>query len=274
MTNFYEKIEDYLLKNLSERDIISFENALKNDKLLVQETENQRFVIETLKQSALRKQVEANLEKAKQTQTATITPMRWSKAAAFVGVVLTAGLFYFLVQKPNNQQDITKNTTPNTIDTIVQKPIIEQPKVKDWLVEKPTPSKKQQLADVPKTKNQAEPESGIRAIEDNQKTKGQTLAEMFFEKPNLQSIENQEDKTNFDAGISFLQEKKYEDAGRNFLKINEESTIYAEAQWFLALSLLARDRYQTAMNILEDISKDNENPFQAKAKKLYSELLE
>ncbi len=274
MTNFYEKIEDYLWKNLSKQDKISFENALKNDKLLVQETENQRFVIETLKQSALRKQVEANLEKAKQTQTATIIPMRWSKAAAFVGVVSTVGSLYFLTQKPDNQQDITKNTTPNMVDTIVQKPIIEQPKVKDWLVEKPTSSKKQQLADVPKTKNQVEPESGIRAIEDNQKTKGQTLAEMFFEKPTLQSIDNQEDKINFDAGISFLQEKKYEDAGRNFLKINEESAIYAEAQWFLALSLLARDRYQTAMNILEDISKDNENPFQAKAKKLWNELLE
>jgi TolA-binding protein len=81
-------------------------------------------------------------------------------------------------------------------------------------------------------------------------------------------------KTNFDAGVSFLQQKKYEDAGRSFLKIKEESTVYAQSQWFFALSLLARDRYDTAKNILEDISNDGKNPFQEKAKILYSEILE
>jgi hypothetical protein len=272
MINFYEKIEDYLSNSLNEEDKNAFEKALQNDQQLVQETENQRFVIETLKQSALRAQVEANLAKAKHTQTATIAPMRWSKAAAVIGVLFSTGLAFWLMQKPNNQQDTVKIETPAVIDTVVQKPTPEQPKVKDWLEEKPTAPKKQQLADVPKIHHTTEPESHVRDITDNQKTKGQTLAEQFFQTPILQNIDNQEDKNNFDAGISFLQQKKYEDAGRSFLKIKEESNIYAQSQWFFALSLLARDRYDTAKNILEDISYDEKNPFQEKAKDLMGQL--
>lgn len=274
MNNFYEKIEDYLSNSLSEQDKNLFEQALKNDKQLAQQTENQRFLIETLKQSALRERVQTNLEKAKKSQTATIFPMQLHKAAAVIGVLLSVSVIYFLIQKPNNQQDTTQIITPSTIDTTSKKPIIEQEQVKDWLVEKPKSPKKEQIAHVPKSNNPIEPESNIRNIEDTQKSKGQTLSEMFFEKPIPQNIDNQEDKTNFDAGISFLQKKKYEDAGRKFLKMNEESAIYKQSQWFLALSLLARDRYQTAINILEDISKDDKNPYQAKAKELYNELLE
>jgi hypothetical protein len=194
MINFYEKIEDYLSNSLNEEDKNAFEKALQNDKQLVQETENQRFVIETLKQSALRTQVEANLVKANQTQTATIAPMRWSKAAAVIGVFFSVGLAFWLMQKTNNQQDTVKIETPAVIDTVVQKPSPEQPKVKDWLEEKPVAPKKQQLADVPKIHHPTEPESHVRDITDNQKTKGQTLAEQFFQTPILQNIDNQEDQ--------------------------------------------------------------------------------
>lgn len=274
MNNFYEHIEDYLLGNLALQDKKSFENELLKDKNLQQEVDNQRFVIESLQQSALREKVKANLVEAKkETSVRSIAPMQWQKAAAMIGVIVSVGVAYWVTRPTEKQADIVvvQPNTPSKIDTPAQPTkIIETPKEKDWLKPETSPKKKEQLADVTIKKNPLEmPESGVRDIQNTEKSKGLTLAERFFENSS-NNIANEDLKT----GIQFFKEKKYEAASKSLLKIEEESPVYGESQWYLALSLLARDRYQTAMNILDDISKDEKNPHQAKAKELWSELLE
>ena len=278
MNNFYENIEDYLAEKLSAADKISFEKELSQNENIRQSVDNQRNVIMLLQQSKLREQVKRNLEEAKkEARVVSIAPMQQlRKVAAVVGVVFALGITYWAFQKPTVNNDVVQQpTVPTTIDTASQKNTpIETPKVKDWLQEEKKPvQKKTQVAQIEIKDNLFhEPESHVRGVEDTQKSKGLSLCENYFEIPTSQRIENQQDSTNFYNGISFLKNKKYEDASRSFLKIEEESPIYGESQWFFALSLLARERYDTAKNILEDIAKQEKNQYQTKAKAVLNGL--
>jgi hypothetical protein len=278
MINFYEHIEDYLADNLSQADKDAFEAQLKDDNELAQSVDNQRNVIQLLRQSKLREQVQRNLAEAqKEATVVAIRPVQqWAKAAAIAGVIVTAGMAIWLLQKPSNQSDIAQQpTTPTTIDTLSQKNNpSETPKVKDWkMEEKKSPSNHTQLADAPTKPNKfQEPESGVRSVGETNKSKGLLLCESFFEKSILQNTDNQQDKLNFNQGIIFLEQKNYEEASRTLLKIEETSAIFGKSQWFLALSLLARERYDTAKSMLEDIAKDEKNEYQPKAKKILEKL--
>ena len=278
MNNFYEYIEDYLAEKLSAADKISFEKELSQNENLRQSVDNQRNVIALLQQAKLREQVKRNLEEAKkEARIVSIAPMQQlRKVAAVVGVVFALGITYWVFQKSATNNDVViQPTVPTSIDTASQKNTpIETPKVKDWLQEeKKSAQKKTQVAQTEIKNNPFhEPESHVRGVEDTQKSKGLSLCEHYFEIPTSQRIENQQDSTNFYNGISFLKNKKYEDASRSFLKIREESLIYGESQWFFALSLLARERYDSAKNILEDIAKQEKNKYQKKAKAVLNGL--
>jgi hypothetical protein len=265
MNNFYEKIEDYLLENLSEQEKISFEAQLAQDEKLKQDVDNQRIIIETLRQSKLRAKVATNLIKAKaESQNRSIAPMQWSKAAAIVGIISMVGIGYWLSRPSNQNTDVAlQPTTPINIDTVSQKAIpAATPKVKDWLKEETEPKKKNtQLADIQPIKNKyQEPESGL------------LLTEQFFGATNENYQGVSTDSSNLQIGINFLTQKKYEDASRSLLKIEEESPVFGESQWFLALSFLARERYDAAKNILEDIAKQEKSKHQEKAKKILEKL--
>jgi hypothetical protein len=277
MNNFYEKIEDYLLENLSEQEKISFEAQLAQDEKLKQDVDNQRIIIETLRQSKLRAKVATNLIKAKaESQNRSIAPMQWSKAAAIVGIISMVGIGYWLSRPSNQNTDVAlQPTTPINIDTVSQKAIpAATPKVKDWLKEETEPKKKNtQLADIQPIKNKyQEPESGLRDIKDSEKSKGLLLTEQFFGATNENYQGVSTDSSNLQIGINFLTQKKYEDASRSLLKIEEESPVFGESQWFLALSFLARERYDAAKNILEDIAKQEKSKHQEKAKKILEKL--
>jgi hypothetical protein len=269
MNNYFEYIEDYLDGFLLDDELINFETELKGNKELQESVENQKKIRSALKQIRLRNKVKGNFEDVKKLG----KPSRFSFfriAAVFIGLIAVTGLGLWLVNN-NLNKDVLVDTIPAKKDSVeIVKPL---DKILDSQIsEDPKFEKYNYIADNSNSENLNFPESATRGLKSTKKSKNQLLADEFFKAPPTYKFYYHQDTVSLLKGIKFFENKKFEDASGSFLSIDENSPMFEDAQWYLALSLLARERYDTLFPLLEDIASQINNPHREKAIQLLEKL--
>jgi hypothetical protein len=263
------EIEKYLDNELSAAEKEQFEQQLKNDKALNEEVELQKALRKTLQQMALREKVQRNFSELKAKQH---KPQRqiYRIAATFLGLCFVIGIIYWATQ---GKTDNPTAGTPQIENSIHQDSFEAKQPTKTWHeAETPTPAK--QLAEV-KTKHSNEPESSIRGGQAGATNEFSNIVKQYLLASQAidyyKSIDAQ-DSVAIRKGIAALTNQKPDEAGRFFLSVREESSAYPIVQWFFALSLLERQRIESAKSILVEIERQSNHPFQKEATKLLLEL--
>lgn len=267
-------LEKYLDNELSNAEKIAFDAQLSVDKDMQKEVVLQQKLRASMKQLALREKVSQNFQEVK---AAHKEPFRISYgiAAAIIGLCLTIGLAYWASShNTENQLVVTpENKNQNTNATITPNP---NPEIKTWR-DAETITPKNQIAES-KPKKNVEPESGIRSFENQKESKLVSLAQSYviatksinYNPKNSSNVTS--DSLIIWKGIRALQANQTEAAGRTLMAISEESALFGAAQWYFALSLLQRERLETAKNILQDIADDKNQVFSNQATSLLKEL--
>lgn len=264
-------IEKYLDNELSNTERIGFEAAMSQDASLQREVETQRKLRATMQQMALREKVQQNFQEMKAEQAISFR-IDYRMAAAIFGICLVAGLAYWNFNKNTENQIVTTTEIQNT-NTNTNNPT---PETKTWR-DAETPTSKNEIAEA-KPQKITTPESGIRNIEIKKENKLTELTQKYIKysktvsyKKNSSNI-NPTDSIAFLNGINALTANQAENAGRFLMTINEESNLYKAAQWYFVLSLIQRERLETAKNMLQDIANDENQPFKKQAANLLLEI--
>ncbi|MFZ4545309.1 MAG: hypothetical protein ACOYOA_14755 [Saprospiraceae bacterium] len=269
-------IEDYLLGNLSEAETKLFEQAMANDPNLAQQVATQHLIVDAFKQQQLRNKIKSNFEKIKIENKTEPIAFNWRRAAVFIGIVSSVGLAYYWNANKSNSFETAKVNDKNVSDSLAN---MAAAKKQDSILHQLEITENQannQLAEVNPSRNtsRTEPESFLRGLKNKDKNHGEILAEQFFELPAPITFAAQKDSVNFYQGIKFMADKKYDAASSCFLKIDDTSTAYLHSQWYFALSLLARERYDSLLPLLQDMADDQNFIYQSKAAKLLEKVKE
>ncbi len=276
MENFYEKIEDYLLGELSVNEKTAFENALQSDVALAQSVAQHREMIQRLDALRLRNKVKSAIgpEGAK-------SQLGYSSRLILILIALFAlltAVFWFFNRQDEHAQDNQPATTPTETPAT---PSNETPSPKP---EEPLPAKEKikpaQLIAMAREFHERPSQSFVRdASQGNGDSSPKTpfqLAAAAFEQKNyglvadLLKAEDQvkEDNARFLRASARFEIGQVAGAAQDFDALKNSFQFKHEARWNFLLCQIALGNTDQAKTLLDKMVTDKDFPFHAKALEL------
>ena len=313
MTNYFDEIERYLRKKMSEEETSDFENKIRKDSALKKEVEHQRFELETIdlmEEDILRENFNKYESEIPNDDNSSsffyLNKKLFWTSIILIGVIsIIIGLTFLgrIGSAPKNgneeinigkEESISNpeefqneiNTPPNSIDT---NGLID--KVKDKILDKDKSTNdssqpdgdtlKLALADPflisPHTVEYFKGSNSMILIKELYNTKEYdnliNLVDSLLNDPNPLDFDHTE--VLFLRGLSFLYSGNYLSAEKDFSKVLESSQeqFHDKARWFLALSYLKSGQFQIAENTLEEIVQLPGRQFQKSNARILSSQL-
>ncbi len=287
MDQFYEKIEAYLLGQLTESELKSFENALSTDPVLAKSVNQHRAMMQRLEGLRLRNKVKSAI----QPRRATAVPIYanrnlWALAASVILLVGAIWFFNLPAEKSSNWVDHLPQTdsiqapppTPNEIST---------PKSNESQAIKPPENAKEKLDLIALAREfHDQPSQNFVRDASNQqgnpapKTPLQLAAEAFDQKNYRLSAEilQADERVQQDETARFLRANarfelgQFIGAARDFEVLQTSFQFKYEARWNYLLCQIALGKTALAKALLAKMEAEEDFPFRAKAMKLKGKL--
>lgn len=278
MDDFYQKIERYLLGELSEPEQAAFENALQADAALAQSVAQHREMMQRLEALRLRNLVKSTTIK----QTNSITTRKpkllyWMVAVSLLVLATTFWYFNRSVEQPPPAPPA--NLPVPTTQTPVEKkqtPAPEQPKekleAKPNLIalarefqEKPSQSLVRDAAQTSNPATQTTTEQATEAFfNKNYRLAAQLLQDDQIVLP--------AEELRFIRASARLNAGQFEGAAADFDALKGSFQFKHEARWNFLLCQLALGKNKEASILLQAFADDADFPFRQKALELRSKL--
>lgn len=241
----YENIEKFLEGNLGGEELQQFEHKLKTDPEFSARVEDYRLAVKSVETYGGQK-LKARLKQIHQEEIKSSITFNHRElirlAAIFIGLLIVSVplLYNYLHKSPDYHALYEEHFNPYP----------------DILSQRGTDQESQLLSEALSYYKNADYENAAELFEvlQNQDTGHQNLMKLY-------------------AGISYLGSNEPEKAETTFRKIlaEDDSSFAGQARWYLALSLLGRDRVEDAKLVLEQIA-DEKSYNHVKARKLLDEL--
>lgn len=282
MTNFYDKIEDFLLGDLPDEERVAFETALQSDAELAKAVAQQQTMMQRLDALRLRKKVQSVLEEDRIRPRGGIAKrVVWTIA---VLLVLLAAAFW--VFKPSPSLPKTEETNPESVPPKPEVP-------KEILAGKESVNPTQGSADSNKTNNAPKAQSakllavahryhiepGMSAIRDGsdkaltplQKAQSAYKEQQYVQVLKLLSEDNftaeDEEARMLRAGALF-NTGQFAAAARDYEALKNSFQFKQEARWNNLQCQLALSNLPVARVMLREMLADPDYAFRAKALEL------
>lgn len=286
MTHFYEKIEDYLLGDLSEPEKIAFEQVLQSDPELAAAVEQHKALMQRLEALRLRKKVESALEADR------IRPRRgisrrlvWYMAALLVILAAAIWVFNQLSEAPKTEKEIPPSKLNQEQATpIVNNPIAAKPETPEPA--RPADKKYKTTAQFRALAQEYHLKPQISIIRDGSgnasasSTALERAQAAYAEKKYALALdqlrneiftENQEEVLYLRANLRFML-SEYANAARDFDGLRNSFQFKQEARWNSLLCELALGYQDSVRRMLAEMTADKDFAFHAKALELQARL--
>lgn len=287
MENCYQNIERYLLGELTESELSTFERALQSDVELAKSVAHHREMMQRLDALRLRNKVKsARTPKVMKAGAMYVNRKIWALAASLV--VLMAAIWFFNLPVKTNQE-IVKNEYPTVLPDTLKIPTGETPNpIPDKPPANPSTEKSQKnpqlialaskyLLPPPQTlvRDATQPEGGMSA-----KTPAQMAAEAFEKrdfrlateilKEDGQVLEDEEAR--FIRASARFKIGQITGAAKDYEVLKTSFQYKHEARWNFLLCQIALGNKGTAQSLLAEITAEPDYPFRDKALKLEGEI--
>ncbi|MBK6622457.1 MAG: hypothetical protein IPG32_16870 [Saprospirales bacterium] len=240
MTDYYEKIEDYINDALSTEEKAAFERAMQADPELKTEIGRQRELLRRLEGMRRRQLVQQNIMLG----TKGISLLWWLVSGIVACVVLVGVVLFFKIKEPSPLEEIPLPPP--------QAPVaVETPGASDTMLKKaPTPALREKA-----------PSKALLAY-----AKTLEAQDSIHYTAMGDAAEDRETERLLNRAISLMRDHKPEEARKILQSILEDtSTFYREdAEWLYALTWLPRNSAQ-AVSRLKEIEASFSHPYRTRA---------